>query len=84
MLMWLEDILIPGLMILWLVLLLIIPFCAISLMGWALRPGVRAALRSMGYETCGKCGYWLRDLPDNEGRCPECGAPREAMTDDEG
>ncbi|MDY7109076.1 MAG: hypothetical protein SYC29_10625 [Planctomycetota bacterium] len=75
----LEDILIQGLVILCPLVLLLVPFWALLLVGWAIRPGVKAALRTMGYEICAKCGYWLRELPDDERRCPECGAERQPM-----
>ncbi len=38
------------------------------------------ALCEMGYDTCLKCGYWLRGLGDEVTNCPECGAKREPMT----
>ena len=41
------------------------------------RKGIRDALRRQAYEVCTNCGYWLRDLPDDIDRCPECGAERE-------
>ncbi|MGD2107991.1 MAG: hypothetical protein PVI86_01240 [Phycisphaerae bacterium] len=36
-------------------------------------PCVYRALRKKGHDVCLKCGYWLRGLPDNAPRCPECG-----------
>jgi uncharacterized paraquat-inducible protein A len=38
---------------------------------------VRRVLRRHGYETCVKCGYWLRELNDGIDVCPECGTGRE-------
>jgi len=43
------------------------------------RPHVLAALREMGYEVCGNCGYLLRGLGEDVQNCPECGEPREAL-----
>jgi len=39
----------------------------------------RHALREAGYDVCLRCGYWLRGLPDDIKRCPECGTAREPM-----
>ena len=36
-------------------------------------PLVRQVMRSHGFDICLKCGYWLRGLPDDSRRCPECG-----------
>ncbi len=36
-------------------------------------PCVYRAMREHGYDICVKCGYWLRGLPDDSHRCPECG-----------
>ncbi|MDY7109077.1 MAG: zinc ribbon domain-containing protein [Planctomycetota bacterium] len=47
---------------------------------WRFAPCVWRALRARGHEVCPNCGYWLRDLPDDEDRCPECGALRQTMT----
>lgn len=44
-------------------------------------PFIRRALRDMGYEICEHCGYWLRGLGDDVHQCPECGATREALPD---
>jgi hypothetical protein len=44
------------------------------------RACVYRALRERGYDVCMRCGYWLRDLADDERRCPECGAGREPTT----
>jgi ssDNA-binding Zn-finger/Zn-ribbon topoisomerase 1 len=46
---------------------------------WCFAPCVWRALRARGHDVCPKCGYWLRDLPDDEHHCPECGAPRQSM-----
>ncbi|MCH7847838.1 MAG: hypothetical protein IIB53_05690 [Planctomycetes bacterium] len=43
------------------------------------RPRTYKALREMGYDTCLKCGYWLRGLAEDVTNCPECGAKREPM-----
>jgi hypothetical protein len=37
------------------------------------RDSIRMKLRSLGYEICVECGYWMRGLGDRS-RCPECGA----------
>jgi hypothetical protein len=42
-------------------------------------PAVWCALRERGYDVCLNCGYWLRGLPEDEDRCPECGAKRQPM-----
>ena len=41
----------------------------------------RQAMSELGYELCPGCGYWLRGLPDDTDRCPECGAKREVTVD---
>ena len=41
---------------------------------------VRRAMRDAGYDLCIHCGYELRGLDTSIGRCPECGAEREAFT----
>lgn len=43
---------------------------------------LRRALCELGYETCIRCGYWLRDLPRDVAQCPECGAPRDGRHDE--
>ena len=43
---------------------------------WIWRPHVNQALREMGYDVCGWCGYWLRGLDDSTQKCPECGRAR--------
>jgi len=43
------------------------------------RPLVYAELRHLGYDVCTRYGYWLRDLPADVTRCPECGEQREAI-----
>ncbi len=40
-------------------------------------PLVRRVLRRHGYESCVKCGYWLRELDAGVELCPECGTARE-------
>ncbi len=40
-------------------------------------PLVRRTLRRHGYESCVKCGYWLRELDAGIEVCPECGNARE-------
>ena len=35
---------------------------------------LRAAMRRHGFELCNECGYWLKGLPDDADRCPECGS----------
>jgi hypothetical protein len=42
-------------------------------------PCVYQAIRQHGCDVCGKCGYWLKGLGEDVTRCPECGAPREAI-----
>lgn len=46
---------------------------------WSVRahvgPLYRRELRQRGYEICLNCGYWLRGLAEDAGRCPECGKP---------
>ncbi len=46
---------------------------------WLHRSGVVAQLRTKllvcGVPVCTKCGYLLRGLPLDPGRCPECGRP---------
>jgi len=42
------------------------------------------ALRLVGYDVCPRCGYWLRGLPEDEDRCPECGAKRQPMPEVQG
>jgi hypothetical protein len=42
-------------------------------------PLLRRIMREHGYDVCLKCGYWLRGLPDDTARCPECGAHRETV-----
>ena len=36
-------------------------------------------LRRKGFNVCSRCGYWLRELPDDIAKCPECGTQREPM-----
>ena len=43
---------------------------------WRFAPLVWEVTRRHGHDVCGRCGYWLRDLPDDVQRCPECGAAR--------
>jgi len=43
---------------------------------WMYRHEIRLAMRALGFELCLECGYWLKGLPDDEPRCPECGAER--------
>ncbi len=62
-------------------IILVIGFLALW---WALHyyrfaPLVRLETCKHGYDVCLKCGYWLRGLPDDAARCPECGAEREPM-----
>jgi hypothetical protein len=45
------------------------------------RKRTRAAMRAQGYELCLECGYWLKGLPADAGRCPECGAARSVYED---
>lgn len=47
------------------------------------RPHVLEAVREQGFELCPKCGYWLRDLPDETTKCPECGAKRAQSNEPE-
>jgi len=54
----------------------------IVLQRWRFAPCVWRAMRARGHDVCSKCGYWLRDLPEDVGRCPECGALRQAMGGD--
>lgn len=51
----------------------------VILQRWRFAPCVWRSLRARGHDVCPRCGYWLRDLPDDEDRCPECGARRESM-----
>jgi len=55
--------------------------CAWLAVSWLARctwkPAVAIALREMGHDVCGSCGYWLRGLSDDVRQCPECGEPRE-------
>jgi hypothetical protein len=44
-------------------------------------PCVYRATRQLGYDVCGKCGYWLKGLNADITRCPECGAEREPLPD---
>jgi hypothetical protein len=44
-------------------------------------PCVYRATRQRGHDVCTRCGYWLRGLGDDVGRCPECGAERERDSD---
>jgi hypothetical protein len=46
---------------------------------WRFAPCVWRALRARGHDVCPKCGYWLRDLPDDVHHCPECGAQRRSV-----
>ena len=39
------------------------------------------AMRSRGYDLCTSCGYWLKGLADDAGRCPECGGKREPVAE---
>ncbi|MDY7110095.1 MAG: hypothetical protein SYC29_15800 [Planctomycetota bacterium] len=48
-------------------------------MGRFAAPACWRALRERGFEVCLNCGYWLRGLPEDEDRCPECGAKRAPM-----
>lgn len=41
-----------------------------------MRPYVFAALQERGISLCTRCDYWLRDLPADITRCPECGEVR--------
>ena len=47
-----------------------------ALQRWRFAPCVYQALREHGFDVCSRCGYWLRDLPEDETRCPECGGER--------
>ncbi len=35
------------------------------------------AMRSLGFELCTNCGYWLKGLSDDTTKCPECGWQRD-------
>ena len=50
---------------------------------WIWRPHVNQALREMGYDVCGWCGYWLRGLSSSIIKCPECGAVRVSTAKNE-
>lgn len=67
----------------WQVLVLrlaIILFVSLLLGAWLgkmlMRPLVLAALDERGIHLCPRCDYWLRDLPADVTRCPECGEVR--------
>ena len=42
-------------------------------------PCVYRATRQHGHDVCPRCGYWLRGLPEDITRCPECGAHRACL-----
>lgn len=44
-------------------------------------PCVYRATCNHGHDVCPKCGYWLRGLPEDIKRCPECGVTREPVSD---
>jgi hypothetical protein len=58
-------------------------FMGAVLQRWRFAPCVYEATRAHGIDVCRKCGYWLRDLADDERRCPECGTEREKKNGDE-
>jgi len=39
-------------------------------------PCIYAELRSMHFDVCPRCGYWLKGLDNTITKCPECGAIR--------
>ncbi len=39
-------------------------------------------LRTLGHDLCPECGYTLKQLPDTESRCPECGTVRSKILGD--
>ena len=43
-------------------------------------PCIKRELLKHGFVVCDKCGYWLRELPDDIDKCPECGAEREPIS----
>ncbi len=47
-------------------------------------PLVRRVIQRYGYETCNKCGHWMRGLTTDIERCSERGAPREPTADQSG
>jgi len=55
-------------------------FGASLLQRFRFRACVYRALRERGYDVCMRCGYWLRDLPEDAVCCPECGTQREGLT----
>ena len=40
-------------------------------------PCVYRATRRHGYDVCAHCGFWLKGLPEDGEKCPECGVERE-------
>lgn len=66
--------------------MLMIPLLAVCMLvalaqlrRWSRRPLVLLALRHYGYEVCVRCGYYLKGVPADSKKCPECGAAREAL-----
>jgi hypothetical protein len=47
------------------------------------RRRLREAMRRRGFELCRECGYWLKGLGPESEHCPECGAERAALPDDD-
>jgi hypothetical protein len=43
---------------------------------WRFAPLAWQAAREHGCDLCTRCGYWLRELPEDVTQCPECGAAR--------
>ncbi len=74
-----------GTLLLILVLYTALAFFANSLFyRFRFAPLVRRVIQRYGYETCNKCGHWMRGLTTDAERCPECGAPRESTADQSG
>ena len=73
---WYEE-LTPIVLVLWFVIGGYLGLAYV--MGRFEGPACWKALRDHGYDTCAKCGYWLQGLPEDEDRCPECGAKRQPM-----
>jgi len=56
-----------------------------SRMHWRFhRRHLRAAMRRHGFDLCSRCGYWLKGLDHDQGRCPECGETRRASPENAG